>query len=58
MIPHAAIIERRERVFLVTTGLFLCAMALVRVIGITRFIQIGPLALAFTVSTCSRQRQQ
>lgn len=49
MIPHAVIIERRERVFLVLAGLFLCAMTLLNVIGITRFIQIGPLALAVGV---------
>jgi uncharacterized PurR-regulated membrane protein YhhQ (DUF165 family) len=41
--------ERRERVFLVLAGFFLCAMTLLNVIGITRFIQIGPLALAVGV---------
>ena len=41
--------ERRERVFLVLAGVFLCAMTLLNVIGITRFIQIGPLALAVGV---------
>ena len=34
--------ERRERVFLVLAGTFLCAMTLLNVIGITRFIQLGP----------------
>jgi uncharacterized PurR-regulated membrane protein YhhQ (DUF165 family) len=41
--------ERRERVFLVLAGVFLCAMTLLNVIGITRFIQLGPLALAVGV---------
>ncbi|MBV1905572.1 MAG: queuosine precursor transporter [Pseudomonadales bacterium] len=46
---QARLIERRERVFLILAGLFLCAMTLLNVIGITRFIQIGPLALAVGV---------
>ncbi len=41
--------ERRERVFLILAAVFLCAMTLLNVIGITRFIQIGPLALAVGV---------
>ena len=41
--------ERRERVFLVLAGVFLCAMTLLNVIGITRFIQLGPMALAVGV---------
>lgn len=41
--------ERRERVFLVLAGTFLCAMTLLNVIGITRFIQLGPMALAVGV---------
>ena len=41
--------ERRERVFLVLAGFFLCAMTLLNVVGITRFIQLGPLALAVGV---------
>lgn len=41
--------ERRERVFLVLAGFFLCAMTLLNVVGITRFIQIGPMALAVGV---------
>lgn len=41
--------ERRERVFLVLAGFFLCAMTMLNIIGITRFIQIGPLALAVGV---------
>ncbi|MFV0277256.1 MAG: VUT family protein, partial [Parahaliea sp.] len=41
--------ERRERVFLVLAGIFLSAMTLLNVIGITRFIQLGPMALAVGV---------
>jgi uncharacterized PurR-regulated membrane protein YhhQ (DUF165 family) len=48
--PSTAIIfERRERVFLVLAGVFLSAMTLLNVIGITRFVQLGPLALAVGV---------
>lgn len=45
----AALQERRERVFLVLAGTFLCAMTLLNVIGITRFVQLGPMALAVGV---------
>lgn len=38
--------ERRERVFLVLAGFFLCAMTLLNIVGITRFIQLGPMQLA------------
>ncbi|MEM7691556.1 MAG: queuosine precursor transporter [Pseudomonadota bacterium] len=41
--------ERRERVFIVLAGTFLCAMTLLNVIGITRFVQLGPMALAVGV---------
>jgi len=41
--------ERRERVFLVLAGLFLGSLAMLNIIGITRFIHIGPLALAVGV---------
>lgn len=41
--------ERRERVFLVLAGIFLSSMTLLNVIGITKFIQLGPLALAVGV---------
>jgi len=41
--------ERRERVFLVLAAVFLCAMTLLNVVGITRFIQLGPMALAVGV---------
>ncbi|MEZ4438405.1 MAG: queuosine precursor transporter [Polyangiaceae bacterium] len=40
---------RRERVFLVLAGLFLGSMAMLNIIGITRFIHVGPLALAVGV---------
>jgi hypothetical protein len=40
---------RRERVFLLLAGVFLGAMAMLNIIGITRFITIGPLALAIGV---------
>jgi uncharacterized PurR-regulated membrane protein YhhQ (DUF165 family) len=43
------IMERRERVFLVLAGVFLCAMTMLNIIGITRFIQLGPMALAVGV---------
>lgn len=41
--------ERRERVFLILAGFFLCAMTLLNVIGITRFVQVGPMQLAVGV---------
>ena len=43
------LIERRERVFLVLAGVFLCSMTLLNVIGITRFVQLGPMTLAVGV---------
>ncbi len=44
-----AIHERRERVFLVLAGVFLGSMTMLNILGITRFIHIGPLALAVGV---------
>lgn len=41
--------ERRERVFLLLAGLFLGCMVMLNILGITRFIHIGPLALAVGV---------
>lgn len=41
--------ERRERVFLVLAGLFLCAMTMLNILGITRFVQLGPMNLAIGV---------
>jgi len=40
---------RRERVFLILAGVFLGSMAMLNIIGITRFVRIGPLALAVGV---------
>ncbi len=40
---------REEKVFIILAGFFLCAMTLLNVIGITRFVQLGPLALAVGV---------
>ena len=48
-ISESQLQERRERVFLVLAGFFLCAMTLLNVIGITRFIQLGPMQLAVGV---------
>ena len=48
-ISGPALSERRERTFLVLAGIFLCAMTLLNVIGITRFVQLGPMALAVGV---------
>lgn len=46
---NPALSERRERVFLVLAGTFLCAMTMLNILGITRFIQLGPLSLAVGV---------
>ncbi|MCH7812699.1 MAG: queuosine precursor transporter [Planctomycetes bacterium] len=45
----SALHERRERVFLVLAGVFLGSMTMLNILGITRFIHIGPLALAVGV---------
>ena len=42
-------IERRARAFLVLAGIFICAMTLLNILGITRFIQLGPMQLAIGV---------
>jgi hypothetical protein len=44
-----ALHERRERVFLVLAGIFLGAMTMLNILGITRFVHLGPLALAVGV---------
>jgi len=44
-----SILVRRERVFLVLAGVFLCAMTMLNILGITRFVQLGPWALAVGV---------
>ena len=48
VIPEA-LRERRETVFLALAGVFICSMTMLNLIGITRFIQLGPLALAVGV---------
>ena len=48
-ISTAKLHERRERVFLVLAGLFLGTLAMLNIVGITRFVHIGPLALAVGV---------
>lgn len=45
----AELTERRERVFMILAGFFICSMTLLNVVGITRFIQLGPMALAVGV---------
>ena len=45
----AALYERRERVFLIFAGIFLGCMTMLNILGITRFVHIGPLALAVGV---------
>jgi len=45
----SALHERRERVFVLLAGLFLGAMTMLNILGITRFVHIGPLALAVGV---------
>lgn len=45
--PH--IRERRERVFIVLAGFFLGSLTMLNIIGITRFIQIGPFDVAVGV---------
>jgi len=48
-IEASALHARRERVFLVLAGTFLGAMAMLNILGITKFIHFGPLALAVGV---------
>ena len=45
----AALHERRERVFLILAGTFIGAMAMLNIIGITRFVQLGPFSVAVGV---------
>jgi uncharacterized PurR-regulated membrane protein YhhQ (DUF165 family) len=45
----SALHERRERVFLVLAGLFLGAMTMLNILGITKFVHLGPFALAVGV---------
>ena len=44
-----ALRERRERVFILLAGLFLGAMTMLNILGVTRFVHLGPLALAVGV---------
>lgn len=48
-IDPRVIAERRLRVFILLSGFFLGAMAMLNIIGITKFIHIGPLELAVGV---------
>lgn len=41
--------ERRERVFLILSGIFLGMMIMLNILGITKFVQLGPFALAVGV---------
>ena len=41
--------EKRERVFIVLSSIFFVSMAMLNIIGLTRFVQLGPLALAVGV---------
>lgn len=41
--------RRREAVFLALAGIFLGTMAMLNIIGITRFVQLGPLSVAVGV---------
>lgn len=44
-----ALHERRERIFLVLAGIFLGAMTMLNILGITKFVQLGKLTLAVGV---------
>lgn len=44
-----ALHERRERVFLVLAGIFLGAMTMLNILGITKFVQLGKLTLVVGV---------
>ena len=46
MFTEDPLTRRRERVFLALAGVFLCAMTLLNVIGISHFVEIGPLVVA------------
>lgn len=46
---HSELQERRERVFILLAGFFLSAMTLLNVVGITRFVELGPLTVAVGV---------
>ena len=46
---NETILIRRERVFLILAGIFLCAMTMLNLLGITRFVELGPWTLAVGV---------
>lgn len=48
-LKHSVLAERRERIFFVLAAFFICCMTLLNVVGITRFIELGPLQLAVGV---------
>ncbi len=48
-IDPAVLRQRRERVFLLLAGIFLGTLAMLNIIGITRFVHMGPLTLAVGV---------
>lgn len=41
--------EKRERVFIILAAIFFASMTMLNVIGLTRFVHLGPLALAIGV---------
>jgi uncharacterized PurR-regulated membrane protein YhhQ (DUF165 family) len=47
--PVAELHERRERVFIILASVFICSMTMLNVLGITRFVQLGPMSLAVGV---------
>ena len=49
LISNEKLIERRETVFLILSGVFLGSMSLLNVIGITKFVELGPLQVAVGV---------
>ncbi|MDJ0717701.1 MAG: queuosine precursor transporter [Prochloraceae cyanobacterium] len=46
ILSEEVLLRRRENVFLILAGFFLSAMAILNLIGLTKFIQIGPLSVA------------
>ena len=46
---NAELYERRERVFFILAAFFICCMTLLNIVGITRFVTLGPLQLAVGV---------
>lgn len=48
-IESSALGARRERVFLVLAGVFIGAMAMLNILGVTKFIELGPFELAVGV---------